>query len=151
MLNLKSDTNYRTLMLPWKRSVQLSTETAFSPLLVFFSAEKNPAVFENLTRLNSAGVSDLSEQTCWVFISRTSDREWKVAMKELRVEKRDCVESVCPESTVAMRMEWSRLVRRLGTRIAIIPQGEDKEVQWLYWSLWPPHFASFFCTQLYKM
>lgn len=42
-------------------------------------------------------------------------------MKGRRAEKRDCMESVCPECTVAMRMELSGEVRRLRMSIAIIP------------------------------
>lgn len=143
MSKLKGDANYRTLMLSRKRSVQLSTETALPHLCSCQSLKMEQRRTRRLFQIFLSGRRR-------VFISRTSDREWKVALKEWRGEKRDCVESVCPESTVAMRMEWSRLLRRLGKRIAIIPQGEDKEVQWLYWSLRPPHFASFFCTQLYK-
>lgn len=139
MWNEKGDANYWTLMLPCSGNAPFSCQQRRLFLTCARFPLKNPAVFENSTRLNSADVSDVSERMCRVFISRTSDREWKVVMKQLRVEKRDCVESICPGSTVAMRMEWRRLVRRLRKSIAIIPQGEDKEVSRSLLSL--PHFA----------
>lgn len=75
MLNLKGDANYGTLILPCSGHAALSCPQRRLFLTFACFLLKNPDVFENLTRLNSADVSDVSEQTRQAFILRTSDRE----------------------------------------------------------------------------
>lgn len=58
---------------------------------------------------------------CVGYSSCTFKWEWETAqekstgveMRGWRAKKRDCMESVCPQCTVAMRMELSREMRRL--------------------------------------